>query len=390
MSLRASYLKCRTLKFFAIAALGVYVLTACGSKTPATPAVPPPVEVGVIKVTVSAAQIQSELPGRTTAFRLAEVRPQVSGIIQKRLFTEGAEIKAGTQLYQIDPATYQAALSTARAELARAEANFAAAKARENRYKNLLATKAISQQDYDDALAAMGQANANLAAGKASVETANINLKYTKVIAPISGVIGKSSVTEGALVAAGQSQVLATIQQLDPIYIDVSQSADEMLNLRRQMMSGKIAADKQAKVKLVLNDGSNYNQEGTLQFAGVGVSESTGTVVLRALFPNPDRLLLPGMFVRTQLQEGIRANAILVPQQGVTRDRSGNATALVVNKDNKVEIKQIKISRAVGDKWLVEEGLAVGDQLIVEGLQKVKPGAAAKAVPAQIANQAGE
>ncbi len=196
--------------------------------------------------------------------------------------------------------------------------------------------------------------------------------------------------TEGALVSAGQAQVLATIQQLDPIYVDVSQSVDELLNLRRQLKSGKIAAEKTVKVKLILNDGSTYNQEGTLQFSGVGVSESTGTVVLRALFPNPDRLLLPGMFVRTQLQEGTHANAILVPQQGVTRDRSGNATALIVNKENKVEVRQIKTSRAVGDKWLVEEGLAVGDQLIVEGVQKVKPGAVAKAVPAQIATKAGE
>ena len=376
---------------FAIAAIAsISILTACGSKNSGAPAAPPPVEVGVIKVAAVTAPIQSELPGRTTAYRIAEVRPQVTGIVDKRLFTEGAEIKAGTQLYQIDAATYQAAYSTAEAELARADANFATAKARENRYKNLLTTKAISQQDYDDAFAALGQAKANLAAGKASVETANINLKYTKVLAPISGVIGKSSVTEGALVSAGQAQVLATIQQLDPIYVDVSQSVDELLNLRRQLKSGKIAAEKTVKVKLILNDGSTYNQEGTLQFSGVGVSESTGTVVLRALFPNPDRLLLPGMFVRTQLQEGTHANAILVPQQGVTRDRSGNATALIVNTENKVEVRQIKTSRAVGDKWLVEEGLAVGDQLIVEGVQKVKPGSMAKAVPAQIATKTGE
>lgn len=369
---------------------GVFILTACSSKTPDSANEPPPIEVGVVKITAASTAINSELPGRTVAFRLAEVRPQVSGIIEKRFFTEGTEIKAGTQLYQIDAATYQAAYSTAKAELARAEANVFAAKAREKRYKNLLASKAVSQQDYDDALAAMQQADASLAAGKASVETANINLKYTKVIAPISGIIGKSSVTEGALVTAGQANVLATIQQLDPIYVDVSQSADEMLQLRRQIMSGKMSNEKTAKVKLLLNDGSTYKEDGTLQFTGVGVSESTGTVVLRALFPNPDRLLLPGMFVRTQLEEGIRGDAILAPQQGVTRDRSGNATALVVNAENKVEARKVITSRAIGDKWLVEDGLAVGDQLIVEGLQKIKPGATVKAVPAKIANESGE
>lgn len=373
-------------RLLALAALGSSLLLACGPKAPADAPPPAPVAVGVIKVSAVEAPIQSELPGRTQAFRLAEVRPQVSGIIKKRLFTEGADIKAGTQLYQIDDASYRAALGTAQAELARGNANLAAAKAREARYKNLMASKAISQQDYDDALATLGQAEANMAAGKAAVEAANINLQYTRVLAPISGVIGKSAVTEGALVSAGQAQVLATIQQLDPIYVDVSQSADQMMALRRQMLKGVVSADKTAKVKLLLSDGSQYNHEGTLQFSEVGVSESTGTIVLRALFPNPDRLLLPGMFVRTQLQEGIQGNAIVVPQRGVTRDRSGNATVLLVNGENKVEVRQIKTSRALGDQWLVEEGLAEGDQVIVEGVQKVKPGAAVTAVPATIAN----
>jgi membrane fusion protein, multidrug efflux system len=341
-------------------------------------------------VSAASTTVESDLPGRTSAYRKAEVRPQVSGIIQKRLFTEGAEVKAGSQLYQIDPATYEAAYSSAQAQLASAEANFSAAKARNARVQNLSSSKVISQQDADDSVAAFAQAQANLEIGKAAVETARINLKYTKVVAPISGVIGKSSVTEGALVSAGQAQVLTTIQQLDPIYVDVSQSADELLKLRRQIMSGKVAAPGEAKVSLTLNDGSRYEQEGRLQFAEVGVSESTGTVVLRALFPNPNKLLLPGMFVRTQLQEGVHANAILVPQQGVTRDRSGGATALVINKESKVEVRSIKTSRAVGDKWLVEEGLVVGEQVIVEGLQKVKPGAVVKAVPAQIAKKAGE
>lgn len=365
-------------------------VTACGPKTPAGPAEAPPAEVGVITVAVASAAVQTELPGRTSAFRKAEVRPQVSGIIQKRLFTEGSEVKAGAQLYQIDPSTYEAAYTSALAEVSRAQANFSAAKARNDRFQNLIASKAISQQDFEDTAAAFAQAQANLNIAKAAVDTAAINVKYTKVLAPISGVIGKSSVTEGALVSAGQSQVLATIQQLDPIYVDVSQSADELLGLRRQVMGGKLAVNAEAKVKLTLSDGSRYPQEGRLQFAEVGVSESTGTVVLRALFPNPDKLLLPGMFVRTQVQEGVHNNAILVPQQGVTRDRSGNATALVVNKDGKVELRQIKTSRAVGDKWLVEDGLAVGEQVIVEGLQKVKPGASVKPVPAQIAAKTGE
>jgi membrane fusion protein, multidrug efflux system len=378
--------------FNLINALGVgalMLLAGCGPKTPVTPPVTA-VEVGVVKIATTSAAINSELPGRTTAFRKAEVRPQVSGIIQKRLFTEGAEVKAGAQLYQIDPATYEAALTSATAELSRAQANFAAAKSRNARVQNLSSAKVISQQDVEDSIAAFAQAQANLDIAKASVDAARINLKYTKVLAPISGVIGKSSVTEGALVSAGQAQVLATIQQLDPIYVDVSQSADELLNIRTQMMAGKISAKAEAKASLLLSDGSRYKHEGTVQFSEVGVSESTGTVVLRALFPNPDRLLLPGMFVRTQLQEGIHTNAILVPQQGITRDRTGNGTALIVTAENKVEVRPVKTSRAIGDKWLVEEGLAVGDQVIVEGLQKVKPGATVKAVPAQIATKAGE
>jgi membrane fusion protein, multidrug efflux system len=380
----------KSLNLLAVGAFSATLLVACGPKVPAGAADAPPVEVGVITVSAASAIVESDLPGRTSAYRKAEVRPQVSGIIQKRLFTEGAEVKAGAQLYQIDPATYEAAYSSAQAQLASAQANFAAAKARNTRYQNLSAAKTISQQDLDDVTAAFAQAQANLDIGKAAVETARINLKYTKVIAPIGGVIGKSEVTEGALVSAGQAQVLATIQQLDPIYVDVSQSADDLLNLRRQMMSGKVSVPSEAKVSLVLSDGTHYAQQGRLQFSGVGVSESTGTVVLRALFPNPDKLLLPGMFVRTHLQEGVHANAILVPQQGVTRDRSGGATALVINKESKVEVRSIKTSRAVGDKWLVEEGLAVGEQVIVEGLQKVKPGALVKAVPAQIAQKAGE
>lgn len=373
-------------KYRALLALGVLsisLLTACDSQKPEAPG-QGPVEVGVVTVSAGDARLMADLPGRTTAFRRAEVRPQVSGIIEKRLFEEGSEIKAGSRLYQIDAATYKAALATAQAELARAEANIAAAGARETRYRDLVSAKAISQQDYDDALAALGQAKANLAAGKAAVQAAQINLRYTEVMAPISGVIGKSSVTEGALVTAGQAQVLATIQQLDPIYVDVSQSVNDLLALRRQMMAGDVSTADTARVRLILDDGSVYEHEGELQFSEVGVNESTGTVVLRAIFPNPDRLLLPGMFVRTQLEEGVRGNAILVPQRAVTRDRSGNATALIVNSAGEVEQRTLKANRGIGNNWLVEDGLAVGEQVIVEGLQKVRAGAPVKAVPVQI------
>lgn len=366
----------------AIIAIGVMglALSACDSKAPAAAAQNQPTEVGVVTLAAQDVPLQVDLPGRTSAFRKAEVRPQVSGIIQKRLFEEGAEIKAGTPLYQIDSATYEAALNSAKAELQRAQANADAAIARESRYKNLVKLKSISQQDYDDALATSGQAKAGVAAAKAAVVNAQINLKYTKVLAPIDGVIGKSNVTEGALVSAGQAEVLANIIQLNPIYVDVSQSVDEQLQLRRDMLKGHVSVNDSAKVRLLLDDGSVYEHEGVLEFAEVGVNESTGTVTLRAQFTNPDRLLLPGMFVRTQLDEGVRTNALLAPQRGITRDRSGNATAMVINDEGIVELRQLKTGRAVGDQWLILDGLAVGDQLIVEGLQKVKPGAPAKAV----------
>ncbi|WP_323815473.1 efflux RND transporter periplasmic adaptor subunit [Cellvibrio sp. NN19] len=366
----------------AIIAIGVmgFALSACDSKAPAAAAQGQPAEVGVVTLAAQDVPLQVSLPGRTSAFRKAEVRPQVSGIIQKRLFEEGAEIKAGTPLYQIDAATYEAALNSAKAELQRAQANAEAANARESRYKNLVKVNSISKQDYDDALATSSQAKAAVAAAQAAVVTAQINLKYTKVLAPIDGVIGKSNVTEGALVSAGQAAVLAEIIQLNPIYVDVSQSVDEQLQLRRDMLKGHVSVTDSAKVRLLLDDGSVYEHEGVLEFAEVGVNESTGSVTLRAQFTNPDRLLLPGMFVRTQLDEGVRTNALLAPQRGVTRDRSGNATAMIINKEGVVEVRQIKTGRAVGDQWLVLDGLEVGDQLIVEGLQKVKPGAPAKAV----------
>lgn len=359
------------------------LLVGCGEKEQGGSAMAAgPIEVGVLEVSASDTPLIVELPGRTTAFRKAEVRPQVSGIIQKRLFTEGAEIKAGTPLYQIDPAPYEAILASARAEQARAEANLAAAASREGRYKELLVTKAISQQEYDDAAATLGQLRASVAAAKAAVESARINLNYTKVMAPISGIIGKSEVTEGALVNAGQANVLAEIQQLDPIYVDVSQSAEQLLQLRRQMKQGLVSEQQQAAVNLIMDDGSVYEHEGVLQFAEVGVNESTGTVTLRAQFSNPDRLLLPGLFVRTRVEEGLRTNAVMVPQRGVIRDREGSASAWVVGADGNSELRPIVVERSVGNQWLVSQGLNPGDQLIVEGLQRLRPGVPVKAVPA--------
>lgn len=382
-------LRIKHLMLMALGVICLSALTACGAKEPAgsSGAGGPPqaIEVGVITLEASEVALTAELPGRTTAFRKAEVRPQVTGIIEKRLFEEGSEVKAGQQLYQIDSASYRAALATARAELARGEANLAAAKAREGRYKDLVAAKAISQQEYDDALANLGQSMASIAAARAAIETAQINLKYTEVRAPISGVIGKSSVTEGALVSSGQTTVLATIQQLDPIYIDVSQSAENLLRLKRQMLSGQLSSLEAAKVQLILEDGTAYEHEGTLQFSEVGVSESTGTVTLRALFNNPDRFLLPGMFVRTVVQEGSRGSAVLAPQQGIIRDRTGSATAFVVNSNNEVELRQVTTGRSVGHNWLIEDGLQAGDRLILDGLQKIRPGAPVTVVPAKLA-----
>lgn len=376
---------------FAAAGLVALCLSGCDNSTSGAGMTPPGApEVSVIEVAASDVPLQTELPGRTSAYRKAEVRPQVGGIIQKRLFTEGAEIKAGSALYQIDPATYQAALTSAQAELSRSQATLAAAAARESRYKNLVAAKAISQQDYDDALATLNQAKAGVAVAKSAVENATINLRYTRVLAPIDGVISKSAVTEGALVSAGQADVLANILQLDPIYVDVSQSAEELLQLRRQMKSGQVTVADSAKVRLILDDGSVYEHEGQLQFAEVGVNESTGTVNLRAQFPNPDRLLLPGMFVRAQVDEGVRSNTILVSQRGIARDRTGSATAMVVNAEGIVEQRQLTTGRAIGDQWLILDGLAVGDKVIVEGLQKVKPGIPVKAVPASSTKASGE
>ena len=357
------------------------VLSSC-SRTQAPPPAPVP-EVATVTVARQPVLLTIELPGRTSPYRIAEIRPQVNGLIQKRLFTEGSDVKAGQELYQIDPAPFQAALDNAKAALGRAEANLPAIQVRVSRYKEALSDKAVSQQDFDDASASLKQAEADIKYYQAMVETARINLNYAHVVSPISGRIGTSTVTDGAIVTAYQPVALATIQQLDPIYVDVPQSATELLRLKRRLEAGQIKHDgtNGNKVRLILSDGSNYTLEGTLQFQDISVDPTTGSVILRMVFPNPNGMLLPGMFVRGVVQEGLDEQAILIPQQTVARDSKGNPVALIVGSAGKVEQRQLTLDRAIGDQWLVTSGLAPGDRLIAEGMQKVRPGAAVKEVP---------
>lgn len=337
-------------------------------------------EVGVVTLKTEPLQMTTELPGRTSAFRIAEVRPQVSGIILKRNFEEGSDIEAGVSLYQIDPATYQAAYDSAKGDLAKAEAAANIAQLTVSRYEKLLGTQYISKQDYDNARANAQQANAAVVAAKAAVETARINLAYTKVTSPISGRIGKSNVTEGALVQNGQANALATVQQLDPIYVDVTQSSNDFLRLKQELAKGTLKQENgKAKIDLVTNDGIKYPQAGTLEFSDVTVDQTTGSITLRAVFPNPNHTLLPGMFVRARLEEGVNPTALLVPQQGVTRTPRGEASVLVIGADDKVETRMITAAQAIGDKWLVTKGLKEGDRVIISGLQKIKPGVQVKA-----------
>ncbi|EEF8512732.1 multidrug efflux RND transporter periplasmic adaptor subunit AcrA [Salmonella enterica] len=357
---------------------GSLALTGCDDKQDQQGGQQMP-EVGVVTLKTEPLQITTELPGRTVAYRIAEVRPQVSGIILKRNFVEGSDIEAGVSLYQIDPAIYQATYDSAKGDLAKAQAAANIAELTVKRYQKLLGTQYISKQEYDQALADAQQATAAVVAAKAAVETARINLAYTKVTSPISGRIGKSSVTEGALVQNGQASALATVQQLDPIYVDVTQSSNDFLRLKQELANGSLKQENgKAKVDLVTSDGIKFPQSGTLEFSDVTVDQTTGSITLRAIFPNPDHTLLPGMFVRARLQEGTKPTALLVPQQGVTRTPRGDATVLVVGADNKVETRQIVASQAIGDKWLVTDGLKAGDRVVVSGLQKVRPGAQVK------------
>lgn len=344
-------------------------------------------EVGVVTLKAEPLNVTTELPGRTSAYRIAEVRPQVGGIILKRNFVEGSDIQAGSSLYQIDPATYQAAYDSARGDLAKAEAAANISHLTVNRYKTLVGTKYISQQEYDTAVADARQADAAVTAAKAAVETARINLAYTKVTSPISGRIGKSSVTEGALVTSNQANALATVQQLDPIYVDVTQSSNDFLRLKKELANGTLEQEGgKAKAELVLENGQVYAQKGSLEFSDVTVDESTGSITIRAVFPNPKGDLLPGMFVRARLDEGIKNNALLVPQQGVTRNPRGEATVMLVGADNKVENRTVTAAQAIGDKWLVTGGLKSGDKVIVTGLQKVRPGVQVKVEEASAGN----
>lgn len=366
------------------------LLAGCNDQgdTQAHPAEP---QVTVHVVESGPLAVTTELPGRTTSFRIAEVRPQVSGIVLKRNFTEGGDVEAGQSLYQIDPATYQADYDSAKGELAKSEAAAAIAHLTVKRYIPLVGTKYISQQEYDQAIADARQADASVTAAKAAVESARINLAYTKVTSPISGRIGKSNVTEGALVTNGQAAELATVQQLDPIYVDVTQSSNDFMRLKQSIEQGSLHKDSTSSaVELVMENGQSYPLKGSLQFSDVTVDESTGSITLRAVFPNPQHTLLPGMFVRARIDEGVQPNAILVPQQGVTRTPRGDATVMLVNDKSQVESRAVVAAQAIGDKWLISDGLKPGDKVIVSGLQKARPGVQVKATTDALAATAAQ
>lgn len=354
------------------------LLSACGAKAPAGPDPNAPAPVGVVVLRTEPVNLTMELSGRTSASLVSEVRPQVNGVIKARLFQEGSTVRAGQPLYQIDPAIYRASLDSANAALAQAQATATSAKLKADRYRELVAINAVSKQDNDDAQSAAQSAAANVQAQRAAVQQARINLDYTQVRAPISGRIGKSSVTPGALVTANQAAALATVQDFGRIYVDVTQSAAELLKLRSAMATGDVKAPTSAKVRLILEDGSTYPIPGTLAFSDITVDEGTGSVGLRAIFPNPDGALLPGLYVRAQLEQGVATSAILVPLAAVSRDPKGSATVYVVDASGKAQLRPISVSRTVGDKWLVTDGLKAGERVIVEGLQKVRPGAAVK------------
>ena len=350
---------------------------------PAPAAARPAPEVAVVTMEPRDVTIKAELPGRTAVFQVAEIRPQVGGIIQKRAFAEGAEVKAGDLLYRIDPATYDVAVAQARAALARARAELEPARLKAERYRDLIRTKAVSRQDHDEVMAALALAEANVAAAEAQLQAARIDLERTRVVSPIDGRIGRSSITPGALVTANQAQAMATVQQLDPIYVDLTQSSMELLRLKRALSSGALrsAGQDSTSVRLILEDGSAYPHKGALQLAEASVDPGTGSVTLRAVFPNPDRDLLPGMYVRAMIEEGVMAQALLVPQQAVTRNAKGEAQALVVDGDEKVALRPLELDRALGGDWIVRRGLTAGDRVIVEGLQKARPGVQVRVAP---------
>lgn len=363
-------------------------LSACGAGAPhGMPGAGFAPQVTVVTLRPQSVELTRELPGQTNAHLVADVRPQVSGIVEQRLFTEGALVKAGQPLYELDERLYRAQYNSAKAALQRAQATLAAANLAAKRSAELIKIDAVSAQDNDNAVAALAQAQADVASAQATVDSTATSLAYAHISAPISGRIGKSTVTPGALVTANQTAAMATIQQLDPIYVDVSQSSREWLQLRQEIVDGRVKAmGNEAPVQILLINGSRYEHDGKLQFAEVTVDPTTGNYQLRALVPNPDGLLLPGMYVRAVLSEGVLAQGLLAPQQSIMRDPKGNATALIVNHDGKVEPREVKVSRTVGNQWLVDGGLVAGDRVIVEGLQKVQPGMPVKPVEATAAS----
>jgi membrane fusion protein (multidrug efflux system) len=370
----------------------VALLAACDEKQ-AQPTAAPPVrpEVGVVTLQPQSVQITAELPGRTTASLVAEVRPQVSGIVQSRHFEEGGEVKAGQVLYEIDPATYRAAHESAKAALQKAEAAVPTAQAKVERQQVLIRTNAVSRQNLDDAVAALAEAKADVAAAQANLKAAQINLDYTRITAPIDGRIDKSTLTPGALVTASQTTALTTIRKLDPINVDVTQSSTNLLNLRQAISSGRVKlSGTNVSVKLKLENGTFYSHLGKLEFAESNVSETTGTYTMRAEFPNPDRLLLPGMYVRAVVEEGVADNSFLVPQRAVSRNTKGEPTALFVDKDDKVDERVLTVRRSVGNSWLVDAGVASGDRVVVEGTQLVRIGQVVTPVEVSIDESTGE
>jgi membrane fusion protein (multidrug efflux system) len=369
--------------------LGALAILGGCARAKDAPAPPPPPEVSVVTVRKASVPVLTELPGRTAAYLVAQVRARVDGIVLKREFKEGADVKGGQRLYQIDPAPFRAALDSALGTLQKSQANLAAQNALEERFKQLVAGNAVSKQDYDNAVSTKGQAAADVVFGKAAVQTAKINLGYTDVAAPITGRVGLSMVTEGAFVQASAATLMTTIQQIDPIYVDLNQSSVQGLQLRRDIASGKVKVNgpNQAKVTVFLEDGTQYPVAGTLQFTDITVDQNTGSVTVRAIIPNPNNVLLPGMFVRARVDEGVDDNALLVPQTGVTHNPQGQATALVVGPDNKVALRTIQATRTFGANWVVDGGLNEGEKVIVSGIQKVQPGALVRVVEAPAAPQ---
>lgn len=363
---------------------GSFLLSGCGEEQQQKGEMPPP-DVKVVTLKAAPLTVSTELPGRTSAYRIAEVRPQVGGIILKRNYKEGSDVKEGESLYQIDPAPFQATLNSARAELAKAKANAELARLTVNRYKPLLGTNYISRQDYDEAVSTYAQAQAAVQAAQAAVQTAQINLNYTKVTSPISGLSGKSNVTEGALVATGQTQPLTLVQQIDPIYVDVTQSSDDYLRLKHEIASGVVDKEQgKIAVSLVTAGNKDYTHKGYLEFSDVTVDETTGSITMRAVFPNPQETLLPGMFVRARVDEGVRPDAILIPQQGVIRTAKGGAVVNIVNAKNEIEVRPVTVGQSYGSSWLVTSGVNDGERVVVEGFQKIKAGAAVKATEADL------